>query len=248
MQGRSAFWFLLALLALLAALTYWVERAVQPPQPRNDGSSRHDPDYKLTNFSTTKTDRNGNPRHLLAAVEMVHYPDDDSTHLVRPRFTQYSANKPYTQIEGQRGVITGDGKNVYFMDNVKVVRGALRQRGELTVLTDFLHILPEQELVKTDRPVSILQAPRTVVRGTGMEYNKKLGVLKLFKNVRVHYERPGVKKRPLAGPPQPAKNPGGAESSLKASLRAATNVQPAATTGNTKTRIRRQYEKPASQP
>lgn len=248
MHGRSSFWFLLALLALLAALTYWVERAVQLPQPKSDGSSRHDPDYRLTNFSTTKTDRNGNPRHLLAAVEMVHYPDDDSTHLVRPRFTQYAANRPYTQISGQRGVITSDGKNVYFMDNVKVVRGPLRQRGELTVLTDFLHILPEQDLVKTDRPVTILQAPRTVVRGTGMEYNKKTSVLKLFNKVRVHYERPGVKKRPLKAPPQPAKASGSPESSLQASLREVAKEQSAATTGNTKTRIRRQYEKPASQP
>lgn len=246
MHGRSAFWFLLALLALLAALTFWVERAVQPPQPANDGGSRHDPDYRLTNFTTTKTDLKGNPRHMLAAVEMVHYPDDDSTHLVRPRFTQYTLNKPYTQIEGQRGVVTSDGKNVYFMDNVKVVRGALRQRGELTLLTEYLHILPEQDLVLTDQPVSILQAPRTVVRGTGMEYNKKLGILKLFKKVRVHYERPGVKKPPLAGPPQVAKAPAGANRSLQSSVRAMTNDQ--AATGNTNTRIRRQYDKPASQP
>lgn len=246
MHGRSAIWFPLVLLALLAALTFWIDRTVQPPQPKRDGSSRHDPDYRLTNFSTMRTDRNGTPRHMLAATEMVHFPDDDSTQLTRPRFTQYSASKPYTQIEGQRGLVTSDGEHVYFMDNVKVVRGATPQKGELTVLTDYLHILPEQDLVVTDRAVTILQAPRTVIHATGMEYNKKLGILKLFRRVRVHYEKPGVKLRPLTAPPLQAKpaatqKPGGQQPA-----RATPSNQ--AKTGKTKTRIRRQYDPPAPQP
>ena len=190
MYGRSAIWFLLLLLALLAALTMWADVAVQPPGPKSDGSSRHDPDYKLNNFHTLKTDPKGNPRYMLAAAEMVHFPDDDSTHLVRPRFTQYSETKPYTQIEGQRGLVTSDGKQVYLMDKVKVVRGATPQKGEMTVLTDFLHITPDDEFARTDRAVTILQAPRTVVHATGMEYDKKSGILKLSKRVRAHYEKP----------------------------------------------------------
>jgi lipopolysaccharide export system protein LptC len=193
MYGRSAIWFLVLLLAMLAALTMWADIAVQPPGPKSDGSSRHDPDYKLSNFHTLKTDPNGNPRYMLAAAEMVHYPDDDSTHLVRPRFTQYSETKPYTQIEGQRGLVTSDGEQVYLMDKVKVVRGATKQKGEMTVLTDFLHITPDSEFARTDRPVTILQAPRTVVHAIGMEYDKKNGILKLSKRVRAHYERPVVK-------------------------------------------------------
>jgi lipopolysaccharide export system protein LptC len=243
MVGRSAIVFPLALLALLAVLTLWIDHLVQPPEPKRDGSSRHDPDYKLTNFSTSKTDKDGNLRHRLAAVEMVHYPDDDSTQLVRPRFTQYSATKPFTQIQGQRGMVTSDGENVYFMDNVKVVRGATRQKGEMTVLTDYLHIIPDQELVMTDRPVSILQAPRTVVHATGMEYNKKLGILKLFKRVKVHYERPGLKLRPLSAPKKSAattKKISGGKKPVKTAQQAKT--------GNTKTRVRRQYDKTATQP
>jgi lipopolysaccharide export system protein LptC len=243
MVGRSAILFPLALLALLAALTLWIDRLVQPPEPKPDGSSRHDPDYKLTNFSTSKTDKDGNPRYMLAAVEMAHYPDDDSTHLTRPRFTQYSATKPFTQIQGQRGMVTSDGDNVHFMDNVRVVRGATKQKGELTVLTDYLHIIPDQELVVTDRPVLIRQAPRTVIHATGMEYNKKLGTLKLFKRVKVHYERPQGKLRPLSAPKKAAVTKKKVSGS-KAPVKATKQVK----TGNTKTRVRRQYDKLATQP
>lgn len=244
MYGRSAIWFPLLLLALLAALTLWADRAVQPPEPKHDGSSRHDPDYKLTNFNTLKTDRSGNPRYMLAAAEMRHYPDDDSTQLMRPRFTQYSATKPYTQIEGQRGLVTSDGENVYFMDNVKVVRGATRQKGEMTVLTDYLHIIPERELAVTDRAVSILQAPRTVVHATGMEYDKKSGILKLFKRVRAHYERPDMKMKPMAAPPNPTASSSGKKQDTQSAQATTANK---ANAGKPKTRIRRQYEKPAPQ-
>lgn len=232
MHGRSATWFLLLLLALLAALTMWADVAVQPARPKNDGSGRHDPDYKLSNFSTLKTDINGNPRYVLAATEMVHYPDDDTTHLIRPHFTQYAANKPYTQIEGQRGLVTSDGEQVYVMDKVKVVRAATAQKGEMTVLTEFLHIIPDSEIARTDRPVTILQAPKTVVHAVGMEYDKKNGLLKLSKRVRAHYEKPAAKSVPLSAAPKKAQAPRKAAASKTASTKKANN-------GNSKTRTRR---------
>lgn len=190
MHGRHTIWFPLALLALMALITIWIDRNVQAPQAKRDGSSRHDPDYKLNNFSTTKTDADGNLRWVLSATEMIHYPDDDSTQLQRPRFTQYTVGKPYTQIQGQRGFVSSNGDNVYIMDNVKVVRQAFEGRGEMTVLTEYLHLIPDDDLATTDRPVVITQAPKTVIYGTGMIYNKKERTLKLLSKVRVHYERP----------------------------------------------------------
>ncbi len=197
MRGIPAIWFALIVLALLAALTFWIDRAVQPPQPKRDGSTRHDPDYIIENFSSSRADRFGNPRFSLAGVQMRHYPDDDSTDLVQPVFTQFSLKKPTTRIEGQRGLVSSNGENIYFMDNVKIVRAATRSKGELTVLTEYLHIIPERDFVETDKPVTILQAPRTVIHAKGMEYYKKEGLLKLFGNVKVHYERPDA-------PPMPA--------------------------------------------
>lgn len=196
MKSLPSIWFALIVLALLAALTYWIDRTVQPPAPKRDGSSRHDPDYIVSNFASTKSDPQGNPRYSLAGAEMRHFPDDDSTELIRPAFKQYSQKKPTTSVDGDRGTISANGENVYFMDNVKVVRAATAQKGELTVLTEYLHIIPDQNMIKTDREVTILQAPRTVIHATGMELNKKERTLKLFKRVKVHYERPDAPPAP----------------------------------------------------
>jgi len=198
---RSAIVFPLVLLIFLAVLTFWINKAVQPSQPKLDGSSRHDPDYTMSKFVTTQTDIKGDLRYKLAAVEMRHFPDDDTTELQRPRYTQFTVNKPYTQVEGLRGYVSSNGEEVQLFDNVKVTRPAFGEKGESTVETDYLHIRPNEELVTTDRPVVIRQAPKTVIYATGMIYEKKNKTVTLLHNVRAHYEKPVIDKSKQAAPP-----------------------------------------------
>jgi len=191
---KAAITFPLALLMLLALLTFWINRSVQPPAPRLDGSSRHDPDYIMSNFVTTQTDINGDLRYKLAAVEMRHFPDNDTTELQRPRYTQFAIGKPYTEVQGLRGFVSTDGEEIKLLDNVKVTRQAYAGKGEMTVETDYLNIRPNDELVTTDRPVVIRQAPKTVIYATGMIYEKKQHTVTLLHKVRAHYERPVMDK------------------------------------------------------
>lgn len=201
LSARSAIFFPLVLLLLLALITFWINKTVQPPAARIDGSSRHDPDYMMGNFVTTQTDAYGNLRYKLAAVEMKHYPDDDTTELQRPRYTQFAVGKPYTQVEGLRGYVSNDGEEVQLFDNVKVTRQAFGDKGEMTVETEYLNIRPNDEVVTTDRPVVIKQAPKTVIYATGMVYEKKNQTVTLLNKVRAHYERPnGAKIKSLNKP------------------------------------------------
>ena len=194
---RSAIIFPIVILSALAILTAWINHMVQPSQPKLDGSSRHDPDYIMSNFVTSQTDVNGSLRYKLAAAEMKHFPDDDTTDLQRPRYTQFSVNKPYTQVEALRGYVASDGEQVQLVDNVKITRQAFAGKGEMTVETDYLNILPNQDLVRTDSPVVIKQAPKTVIYATGMVYEKDKKTMTLLHKVRAHYEKPS--SAPKAG-------------------------------------------------
>lgn len=250
MLGRPTILFPLALLALLALLTLWIERSVQPPEKKMDGSTRHDPDYILNNFTTTRTDINGNLKYVLSAAEMRHYPDDDTTELEKPHFTQFSVEKPYTQIESDRGFVSSNGENIQFLGNVKVVRQAFKDRGEMTVTTTYLNVVPDKEIATTDRPVVIHQAPETVINATGMVYNKKMKTLELQSRVRAHYVNP-VKAKPATAKAAPAKKVP-SRSASKPDSKAKTTAkpnnqagQPAPKPANNSTRIRRTYE-PAS--
>jgi lipopolysaccharide export system protein LptC len=195
--SRSAIIYPIALLSILALMTAWINHVVQPPKPKLDGSSRHDPDYIMRNFVTTQTDINGDLRYKLASVEMRHFPDDDTTELQRPRYTQFAANKPYTQAHALRGYVSSDGEQVQLVDNVKITRQAFADKGEMTIDTEYLNILPNEDLVRTDSPVVIRQAPKTIIYATGMVYEKKTNTATLLHKVRAHYEKPGVKKTKL---------------------------------------------------
>ena len=192
MLARSNLFFPLMLAIFLAVITFWINLTVEQQGPKNDGSNRHDPDYTMNNFVTTQTDIMGKLRYVLAATEMLHYPDDDSTVLQRPRYTQYTTNKPYTQIEALRGYVSSNGEEIELVDNVKVVRQAFEGKGEMQVLTEKLTIIPNQELATTNSPVLITQAPKTVIRAKGMVFDKKNQTVKLFNRVKVHYERPAA--------------------------------------------------------
>lgn len=202
---RPAILFPLALLALIALITFWIGRSVQPELPKIDGSSRHDPDYIMRNFVTTQTDMQGHLRYKLAAVEMRHFPDDDTTELQRPRYTQFTVDKPYTQVEGLRGYVSTDGEEVELVDNVKVTRQAYNGKGEMTVETDYLNIRPNEELVSTKSPVVIRQAPKTVIYATGMIYDKKKNTVTLLNKVRAHYEKPMISSSVGAQKPKASK-------------------------------------------
>jgi len=230
---KSAIVFPLVLLLLLALLTFWINKAVQPLAPKLDGSSRHDPDYIMHNFVTTQTDVNGALRYKLAAEEMKHFPDQDSTDLVKPRFTRFAKDKPYTKLEGDTGKVSSDGEQVDVLGNVLVLREAFGEKGVMTIETDALKILPNEEYATTDRPVVIKQAPGTVVYATGMIYEQKQQTVTLLHKVRAHYERPTTKAKKAVTPD--TKNV--APAKAKKPFMGAQQDKP-----NNHARIRRRYE------
>lgn len=190
MLNRTAIAFPLVLAGLMALLTFWIYQTVEEQGVVKNGSNRHDPDYMMENFVTTQTDTTGKLRYILAASKMVHYPDDDTTVLEQPKFTQFSTDKPYTKVKGKSANVSPNGEEIEIIDDVVVVREAFGEKGEMTVLTDRLTVFPEQDLAKTDRPVVIKQAPKTVIHATGMIYDKKKKTMKLLNRVKAHYEKP----------------------------------------------------------
>ncbi|MEZ0209528.1 MAG: LPS export ABC transporter periplasmic protein LptC [Methylophilus sp.] len=179
----------IGLMLFLALLTFWINQTVQEQAARATGLNRHAPDYMLYNFVSTRTDATGKTKYVLAASQMRHFPDSDYTELDRPRFTQFGQDAPYTQIHGQRGKISGNGQLVEFEKQVKVIRQATAEKGEMQVLTEKLFVEPDTDIAYTDLPVTIHQKPATVITGTGMRFDKKSETMQLFNRVHVHYER-----------------------------------------------------------
>jgi len=181
--SRARYWLpLLPLLGLLGA-TYWLNQQVQPESAKPDGSKRHAPDAIIENFSAIRLDKQGVPHFMVTARKMQHYPDDDSTTLEVPRLTALPVDHPAIHTIAKRGIVSSKGDEVFLHEDVEVLREASAQQEELTLHTDYLHIIPDKDLADTDRAVTITDAHNTV-HATGLEMNNKTRTLKLLSQVR----------------------------------------------------------------
>ena len=181
--SRARYWLpILPLLGLLG-VTYWLNQQVTQETPKPDNSKRHDPDAIMENFSAVKMNQQGAPRFIMAANKMRHYPDDDSTELDAPRITTLTSGQPPVHTFAQRGMVSSKGDEVFLHGNVNVVREASADREELKLLTEYLHIIPDQDLANTDRAVTIVDAHNTT-RAIGLEMDNNARTLKLLAQVR----------------------------------------------------------------
>ena len=182
----------LVLLALLAALTYWLDRAVQSPTLSREKLLVHEPDFLVDKLLSTRMDLNGRVRDSLQAARMVHYPDDDSTELELPRFMIYGQRAPL-RVTARQGLVSSNGGNVYFRGDVRATRSASEYNSELVVMTDYLHLMPDDNIAKTDQPVTIRDATMTIDAGS-MELNHETRVLKLSGGVKSVYHAAPAKR------------------------------------------------------
>lgn len=181
--SRVRYWLpLLPLLGLLA-LSYWFNQQVQPEAAKPDNRKRHDPDAIMENFSAVKMNEQGVPRFIMSAKKLRHFSDDDSTEVDTPRLTTLSAERPPIHTYAQRGLVSSKGDEVFLHDDVRVVREAGADQEELTLLTEYLHVLPNQDLASTDRPVTIVGAHDTT-RAIGLEMDNNARTLRLLAQVR----------------------------------------------------------------
>ena len=100
MNVRSVNWLPLLLLIALAALSFWLERAVQDkndkPKTPNSGM-----DFWADNFTVKSFGPDGKLKSTLSANRLTHESADDSSNLTEPKIT--TARSPALNISGDRG-------------------------------------------------------------------------------------------------------------------------------------------------
>jgi lipopolysaccharide export system protein LptC len=171
-RPRAGTIFPIALVAILAALTFWLERLVQGPDgplpPRDPGT----PDFMIDNLKATKMDPAGHAEYSLAAAKMVHFPASDLTEVSEPRLVQWRADAPPVRVSAERGTVSGDGKELHLRGDVVIVRESTPGRGALRVETSYLQVIPDAEIARTPEHVVITQ-DSSRLEGVGMEFNNK---------------------------------------------------------------------------
>jgi len=183
--------FFVAIFLIIIALTsYWLKQEVDREYINKKKDLNSGPDFFLSNFTTTQTDKDGEIKYILKAKEMKHYDYSEKAFLIQPFYTKYENGKPHTSIKSVAGEINNKGDEVFLKKNVVLIRLPTAKKKKMTLFTDELNIFTKLDIVTSIKPVKIIQEPDIEIDGIGMSYDKNEGTIKLLSNVKVYYEKP----------------------------------------------------------
>ena len=185
MNGGSSAWLPGVVLLMLAGLTLWLNYVVQSKPVETTEKLRHDPEYIVDNFSSRQLGVDGDVLYTLSARKMIHYPDDDTTHLEDVSFNAFEKNQPPLKILSNNALLTSKADEIFFSGIVVIVRSAFRGREKTTMRTTYLHVIPDKGIGETDKDVEVVEA-NSVINATGMELNNKTRIAK-FNRAKATY-------------------------------------------------------------
>ncbi len=174
--------FAVALLTLLAGLSFWLQRVVAPVEVVQDGKLRHDPDAIAENFLVRQFDDKGRVKYRLTAPYMTHFPDDDSSELKSPTLIHYRPDAPPLTLSGKNARVASKGQTVFLWDDVKAVRAATPARPELVARMPDLTVHPDDGIAFTQSPVEITE-DKSWLKGVGMHLDNNTSIFELQSQV-----------------------------------------------------------------
>lgn len=185
------------LMALLAAVTWWLVREASEPEPTlGPRVVRHEPDYEMRGFSVQRYGASGPSASVVDGERMRHYPDTDTLEIDAVRIRWRDADGRLTLATARRAVSLADGSELVLEGDAKVVREAARgarasgdERFEFR--TDWMQIDVRQQKVRTDRPVVVLLG-RSRFEARSLTYDHHEHVIELNGPVHGHVEAPSA--------------------------------------------------------
>ncbi|MBA3754937.1 MAG: LPS export ABC transporter periplasmic protein LptC [Nitrosomonas sp.] len=184
MISRLHISFPLVLFILLILLTFWLDQITRPPEQAKDDGLYRNPDYIVENLSGIRMDHERTIQRKFAAKKLFHYLNEDVTQMEQISFISSEPGKPLIRLQADRAEVESKGKNIYLTENVTVLRGAEDDRNKITLMTSSLHLIPDENLVKTDQSVTISKL-NTVINAIGLELNNHTGMMQLLTRVKV---------------------------------------------------------------
>ena len=143
----------------------------------------HKPDYYMENFSTLTMNLDGTPKNKLFADYLAHYPNDDTTELLKPKLELYHIDKPPTVITSEKGWITSNNEVILLSGNVELIHLDRNGELELQVNTSDVKILTEEDYAETNQHATVL-GRNSRVEAIGVRAYMRESRIELLSNVK----------------------------------------------------------------
>lgn len=187
MRSLGAALFPLALVALLAMLSFWLQRAANPDDPARKAQKRHDPDYIIENIDVRHFDSTGSLKQSLLAATLTHFPDDDSTEIAAPEMT-YFAGESHRKLLANTAQISHDNKQVLLRGDVRLIKPPDADRAATIMRTEALTVFPDDDVAQGNSRVTISQG-ESIVSGDSIRFDGRNNVTILAGRVKGTFYR-----------------------------------------------------------
>ncbi len=188
-RDRLFAWSPAILLLLLAILTWWLDAKVSSPENLAGANARGAPEFYIEGFNAVRMNPDGSRRYELTGKQLVHYADESSSILFSPTLLYHDYERAPVTVRADTAEIDSGGENVYFRGDVRIDRPPYDANPRLGATTSYLHVIPDQEIAKTDQAVTMANGSSTA-RSVGLEFDNKTRRINLLSRVQAHYENP----------------------------------------------------------
>lgn len=157
----------LTLVALIAALSWWLQGRVKTPAGLLGTQGPEQPDYYMDGYRILVTDDQGRPQYRMHGERMAHLPSDDTGELTAPELTLYTPDAPPWTVKAASGWVSPGAKEVDLRGGVQITRLAQAGQSAIRIDTETLAVRPQERTARTEDPV-VAVAPEGRLTAVGM--------------------------------------------------------------------------------
>jgi lipopolysaccharide export system protein LptC len=182
-------WRLLAIMlgAVFCAFgSFWLLQVVTEQDGSIAVGKSNEPDYIIDNFSFVRMGKSGQPKYVVSGNRLTHRPIEDISYVDKPVVQGMTTEHPRMTMHADRARILHEQDQVELIGNVDVERPATGTTKALSIKTQELTVLPDEEIMKTDLPVE-MRLGAAIVRGTGMVANNATQQVHLARQSHIEF-------------------------------------------------------------
>lgn len=144
------------------------------------------PDAFMEEVISISMDKEGNPTMQLITPKMVHFAENDTTHILSPQLTLYRKSPVPWHITSKYAKTIQGTERVEFWDNVLIRHPGDANNPETLIKTLSLTIHPNKNIAETKALITLTQ-PNLTVNAIGMNADMNTGDIKLISQARGEY-------------------------------------------------------------
>jgi lipopolysaccharide export system protein LptC len=203
---RFRIWLAVIILGVITLGVIWVMEVVSrnAGDEQNRSSARAAPDYYVEKFNFIRLSNNGKANYHVTGERLVHLPRNDNIEITHPQINSFDENRTPLHLRAELAVVSQksttttpkrEHDEVHLYDQVSVERPEGLNSQFMRLETNYLLLLPDDDLIKTDRPV-LVKTGTIESTAVGMVANNATQQLDLLSKVKMHLKK-RVKSAPL---------------------------------------------------